>query len=53
VGDRPSERAFLVRALDVDVNPLVIAGRFREQIDALLRDVEPVAVAEVFTDDRF
>src|SRR3546814_13758676 len=35
--------------LDVDVNPLVIVGRVGEQIDAVLRDRQPLAAAERMT----
>ena len=41
-----AERAVL-RALGVDVDPLVVVGGVGEQVDAVLRDLEPVGVAEV------
>src|SRR3954469_9987871 len=42
VRDRRAERAGL-RPLGIDVDPLVVAGRIGEQIDPLLRDLDPVA----------
>ena len=51
VGDRPTERARLC-ALDVDVNPLVVPGRFGEAVDLRLRDDVPARVAEVCPDQR-
>jgi hypothetical protein len=36
VGDRPAERALLAGPLDVDVDPLVVAGRLGELVDLLL-----------------
>ena len=49
VGDRSTERPGL-RPLDVDVDPLVVARRLREEVDPLLGDLDVVAVAEVLTD---
>ena len=43
VGDRATEGAFLLAALDVDVNPLVVAGQVGELFDHLLCDDEFVA----------
>ena len=42
VRDRRAEGAVL-RALDVDVDPLVVAGRVGELVDAILRDRQPLA----------
>ena len=41
--DRRLERRLAGRARGVDVNPLVIAGRIGELLNAILRDLEPVA----------
>jgi hypothetical protein len=46
VGDRAAHLAG--RPLDVDVNPLVVAGRLGELVDPLLVDQDPFAGAEVF-----
>ena len=48
MGDRAAERPRL-GLLDVDVDPLVVAGRVGEQVDLLLAQLLPVAVAEVLT----
>ena len=37
-------------ALDVDVDPLVVAGRVGERVDPLLVDLEPLAGAELLAD---
>jgi hypothetical protein len=50
VGDRPTERACLC-ALDVDMNPLVVPGRFGEAVDLRLRD-DAARVAEVCPEPR-
>ena len=39
-------------ARSVDVDPLVVAGRVGELVDALLGDLDPVAVAEVLAHGR-
>ena len=36
----------------IDVDPLVIAGRVGELIDARLRDLEPIAYRELLADAR-
>ena len=36
--------------LDVDVDPLVVAGRVGEPVDAVLVDGDPVAGAELLAD---
>src|SRR6185312_3569738 len=46
VGDGAAERP-LLGPLDVDVDPLVVAGRLRERVHPLLGDLEPLAEAEV------
>ena len=38
--------------LGIDMNPLVIAGRGGESVDAILIDNYPVAVAKVITHGR-
>jgi hypothetical protein len=43
VSDGRAERALLLGALDVDVNPLVIAGEPGECVDVLLGDLAPLA----------
>ena len=48
MGDRPAEGPGL-GPLDVDVDPLVVAGGIGELVDPLLGDLERVAVAEVLT----
>src|SRR5262249_19376651 len=47
MGDRAAERR-LLRALHVDVDPLVVAGDVRERVDVGLGDLMPVAGAEDF-----
>ena len=45
MGDRAAERR-LLRALGVDVDPLVVAGDVGERVDVLLGDLVPVGGAE-------
>ena len=47
MGDRTAEGALGVRPLDVDVDPLVVAGGVGEQVHPLLGDLDPVGPAEV------
>ena len=47
MGDGAAEGALGLGPLDVDVDPLVVAGGLGEQVDLLLRDLDVVAVAEV------
>src|SRR4029450_2082089 len=35
------------------MDPLLVAGRFREQVDSFLRDLDPVAHADLGADGRF
>jgi hypothetical protein len=49
VGDRAAEGRFLPRPLDVDVDPLVVAGGVGELVHPLLGDVDPVRGAELLT----
>ena len=46
MGDRRPERPVL-RALGIDVDPLVVAGGVGELIDPVLGDLQPLAVPEV------
>src|SRR6478735_2078424 len=48
VGDGAPERAVL-GAVDVDVDPLVVTGGLREDVDALLVDRQPIGGAELLT----
>ena len=34
----------------VDMDPLLVAGRFREAVDTILRDLDPVAGADLGAD---
>jgi len=43
VGDGSAKRRFPRCAHHIDMNPLVVAGRFGELVDAILTDFEPVA----------
>src|SRR5215212_4035340 len=47
VGDRAPERALLLRTLDVDVDPLVVARDLCEAVDVLLGDLAPAAWPEL------
>ncbi len=47
VGDRDAEGALGLRPLDVDVDPLVVAGELGEQVDVLLGDLAPLARADL------
>src|SRR5258708_35566994 len=42
VGDGLAARHVLLRALDVDMDPLVIAGRLGELVNAILRNLDPI-----------
>src|SRR6185295_13956267 len=53
VGNGAAAGQLLFRALLVDVNPLLVAGRFRELVDSLLRDLDPVACADLSADGGF
>ena len=39
--------------LDVDMDPLVVAGRLGETVDALLRDQYPIADPDLLADGSF
>ena len=52
VGDRRPVRAGR-GTLGIDVDPLVVAGGVGERVHAFLRDLEPIAVAEVLADSGF
>jgi hypothetical protein len=51
VGDRPAEGALGRGPLDVDVDPLVVAGGVGEEVHPLLGDLHVVAVAEVLAEE--
>jgi len=46
VGDRPAERS-RSRRIEVDVDPLVVAGRVREGVDPLLCHLEPIRAPQL------
>jgi hypothetical protein len=48
VGDGLAIRHFFRRTLRVDVDPLVICGRFGELIDPVLIDHYPIGQADLF-----
>ena len=48
--DRRAEGRLALRAVGVHVDPLLVAGGFGEQVDALLRHLEPVRGAELLPD---
>jgi hypothetical protein len=50
VRNRSAERAFPFRPLDIDMDPLLIAGALAEVIDARLVDGYPVGDAEFLSD---
>jgi hypothetical protein len=52
MGNGLAARQFAPGALDIDVNPVVIVGRVRKQVDRRLIDDEPRAGAEALTDMR-
>ena len=47
MGDRGAKGALRASALDIDMNPLVIAGDPRECVDVLLRHGSPLAGADL------
>jgi hypothetical protein len=52
VRDRAAERRLAPRTLRIDVNPLVIAGRVGETVDATLIDLDPAARERLGADER-
>ena len=50
VGDRLAARHLALGALDIDMNPLMIAGRIGEFVDDRLIDGKPVADADLLAD---
>lgn len=50
--DRAAERRLAPRTLRIDVNPLVIAGRVGETVDATLIDLDPAARERLGADER-
>jgi hypothetical protein len=53
VGNRSFERRFTARALNIDVDPLMIKSGIGELLDAFLRDVEPVRDGNFLADQSF
>ena len=51
MGDRGAEGALGLGALDVDVDPLVVAGELGELVDVLLGDRAPLARADRLPDE--
>ena len=52
VGDRRAEGALGLGPLDVDVDPLVVAGELGEGVDVGLGDRAPLARADLLADQR-
>ena len=50
MGDRRPERALALGALDVDVDPLVVARDLGELVDVLLGHLDPIARADRLAD---
>jgi hypothetical protein len=50
VRDRCAIRTFSAGSLNVDVDPLVVAGGVSERVDAVLIDGDPLGDAEFLTD---
>ena len=50
VGDGGAAGQFLFGALLIDMDPLLVAGRFREAVDAVLSHLDPVAGADLCAD---
>ncbi len=48
--DGRAERRLGAGALGIDMYPLMVAGRVREGVDAVLRDHEPVAGGDLAAD---
>src|SRR5687767_1993271 len=53
MGDGGAAGQFLLGALLIDMNPLLVAGRFREEVDPLLRYLDPFAHADLGADGSF
>src|SRR4051812_43136945 len=51
--DRRMRRRFPFCALDVNVDPLIVQGRFRKPIDLLLTNFDPVGDTDLGTGRRF
>jgi hypothetical protein len=53
VRDWRFERRFAMRALDLNVNPLVVERSISKLLDALLGNVEPVGDGDLLADEVF
>jgi hypothetical protein len=53
VRDRAAKRTFFSGAIDIDVNPLPVAGTFGELVDSGLIDIDPVRCAEALANEVF
>src|SRR4051794_12745830 len=52
VSDGDATRKLLFRPVLVDVDPLIVAGRLRKEVDALLGDIDPLACADLAANRR-
>ena len=52
MSDGGPERAVTFGAIDIDMNPLVILGAFRELVDALLVNCDPAGYPKLPPDER-
>ena len=50
--DRSPARRLACGAFHIDVDPLLVAGRFGEFVDAILRDLDPLADTDLGTTRR-
>jgi hypothetical protein len=52
VGDRGAERALVLGALDIDMDPLMVAAQIGEGVDVLLADLAPLARPDLLAEQR-